>query len=198
MKISFIGAGNVARSLGALFAKGGHEVTYSSSAPEGDAIAVADAVHSGEVICLALPYAAIAGVVQQNLPALQGKIIVDITNAINIADWSSVLLGQETSGAEEVAKLATGATVVKAFNTIFADVMHTDKQVIEGQKLTAFIATDNEQAAATVSTLAKDAGFAPLHTGPLKNARYLEAMAHLNIAIALGGGGTNAGFAYLK
>ncbi len=192
MKISFIGAGNVARSLGALFAKGGHEVTYSSSAPEGDAIAVADAVHSGEVICLALPYAAIAGVVQQNLPALQGKIIVDITNAINIADWSPVLLGQETSGAEEVAK------VVKAFNTIFADVMHTDKQVIEGQKLTAFIATDNEQAAATVSTLAKDAGFAPLHTGPLKNARYLEAMAHLNIAIALGGGGTNAGFAYLK
>ena len=64
-----------------------------------------------------------------------------------------------------------------------------------GHAVTAFIAGDDAQANATVAELAASAGFAPLITGALHNARYLEAMAHLNIQIAVvGGGGTNAGF----
>jgi hypothetical protein len=40
-------------------------------------------------------------------------------------------------------------------------------------------------------------GFAPVDAGPLRSARYLEAIAHLNIQIAVGqGGGTDAAFVY--
>ena len=56
---------------------------------------------------------------------------------------------------------------------------------------------DDVAANAVVAHIAASAGFAPLITGHLGNARYLEAMAHLNIQIAVvHGGGTNAGFVY--
>ncbi len=54
-----------------------------------------------------------------------------------------------------------------------------------------------QHAAATVTALAASLGFAPLTVGGLMQARHLEAMAHLNIAIAVGCGlGTEAGFVY--
>ena len=49
---------------------------------------------------------------------------------------------------------------------------------------------------ASNAALGRATGFAPLVAGPLRLARYLEAMAHLDIAIATGGGGTNAAFLY--
>ncbi len=68
-----------------------------------------------------------------------------------------------------------------------------------GQAITAFIAGDNNEAKQTIVALARDIGYAPIDTGPLYTARYLESMAHLNIQIALGqGSGTNAAFAYLQ
>lgn len=87
--------------------------------------------------------------------------------------------------------------VIKAFNTIFADVM--DKTEWNGNKLTAFIAGDDNNAKSTVSSLAESIGYAPLDVGSLTNARYLESMAHLNIQIAVGqSGGTNAAFIYCQ
>ena len=50
----------------------------------------------------------------------------------------------------------------------------------------------------TIKKLADEIGFAGLIVGGIKNARHIEAMAHLNIAIALGGGGTDAGFSYFQ
>lgn len=75
--------------------------------------------------------------------------------------------------------------------------MKLDKQ-FDSQKLTAFIASDDLEAASTVKKLADDAGFNGFVVGGIKNARHLEAMAHLNIAVALNGGGTDAGFIYVQ
>ena len=198
MDISFVGAGNVARSLGALFSSAGHQVKYGVKNPQGDQLSVEEACVFGELVCFAIPFQAMKEVINGNRENLVGKIVVDITNAINLEDWSPLLLGEENSGAEESACLLPESKVVKAFNTIFADVMKPDKMQFEGQKVTAFIASDDEKAAVIVKQLADDAGFKGLVVGPLKNARYLEAMAHLNISIALGGGGTDAGFVYYQ
>jgi len=66
-----------------------------------------------------------------------------------------------------------------------------------GVPVTAFVAGDDAEARQQVSSLARSMGFAPIETGPLSTARYLEAMAHLNIAIAVGqSGGTDAAFLY--
>lgn len=197
MKISFIGAGNVASSLGSLFTNAGHTVKYGTLHPAGNQLTIAEAASFGEVVCFAIPFSAMNEVLTNHKEALKGKIVVDITNAINISDWSPVFLGED-SGGEQTARLLTESKVVKAFNTIFADVMKSDKQLFDGQKLTAFIASDDETAAATIKQLADEIGFDGLIVGGIKNARHLEAIAHLNIAIALGGGGTDGGFTYFQ
>ncbi|MEL7123289.1 MAG: NAD(P)-binding domain-containing protein [Bacteroidota bacterium] len=197
MKISFVGAGNVASSLGKLLTKAGHHVKYSTPHPKEEQISIADACSFGEVVCFAIPYSAMDKVLKENEKLLTDKIVVDITNSINLEDWSPLFLGED-SGGEQTARLLPKSKVVKAFNTIFADVMKTDKQLFEGQKVTAFIASDSENASATVKKLADEIGFSGLIVGGIKNARHLEAIAHLNIAIALGGGGTDAGFTYFQ
>lgn len=197
MNISFIGAGNVASSLGGLFSNAGHTVKYGTPSPNLNQLSVAEAIAFGEVVCFAIPYAAMNEVLTLNKEALKGKIVVDCTNAINIADWSPLFLGED-SGGEQTARLLPDSKVVKAFNTIFADVMKTDKQQFVGQKLTAFIASDDAEAANMIKKLADEAGFNGFVVGGIKNARHLEAMAHLNIAIALAGGGTEAGFTYFQ
>lgn len=197
MKISFVGAGNVASSLGKLFTNAGHSVIYGTPNPKENQVSILEACEFGEVVCFAIPYEAMEEVLTANKEALKNKVVVDITNAINLEDWSPLFLG-ETSGAEEAAKLLPESKVVKAFNTIFADVMSREKQQFNGQKLTAFIAADDEAAATIIKNLAEESGFDSLVVGNLKNARHLEAMAHLNISIALGGGGTDAGFVYVQ
>lgn len=197
MNISFIGAGNVARSLGNLFAKAGHEVVYSAPNPKDGQLSIQEACNLGEVVCIVIPFNAVEEVLLKNKENLKNKIIVDITNAINITNWSPLFLGED-SGGERVARLLTQSKVVKGFNTIFADVMNPQKQVFSGQKLTAFIASDDKDASELVGQLAHEAGFHSLIVGGIINSRYLEAMAHLNIAIAIGGGGTNAGFTYFQ
>lgn len=199
MKISFVGAGNVATNLGTLFAGAGHDVIYSTPNPKGEQVSIAEAIRYGEVVCFAIPYDAMNSVLTNNKEALKGKIVVDITNAINLADWSPLSLGENNSGAEEAARLIPESRVVKAFNTIFADVMKPEKQQQNGERFVAFIASDDEAAASIVKQLADGAGFnGHIVAGGLKNARYLEAIAHLNIAMALGGGGTDAGFIFVQ
>ena len=198
MKISFIGAGNVASNLGNLFSKAGHSVEYGTPNPKVAQISIKEACKKGEIVCFAIPYGAMSGVLTENKEFLKGKIVVDITNAINIQDWSPLLLGEENSGGEETSKLLQESRVVKAFNTVFADVMNPGKQEFQKQKLAVFIASDDNDAAEKVRQLAEDAGFEGLVVGALKNSRYLEAIAHLNIAIALGGGGTDAGLKYFR
>jgi predicted dinucleotide-binding enzyme len=197
MNISFIGAGKVASSLGSLFSNASHTVKYGTQNPNGNQLSVSDAISFGEVVCFAIPFSAMNEVLTANKEALKGKIVVDITNTINIADWSPLFLGED-SGGEQTARLLPDSKVVKAFNTIFADVMKPEKQQFEGQKLTAFIASDDSDTANTIKKLADDAGFNGFIVGGIKNARHLEAIANLNIAIALGGGGTDAGFTYFQ
>jgi 8-hydroxy-5-deazaflavin:NADPH oxidoreductase len=203
MKIGFIGGGSVGGSLANLLQASGHDVTVGlqdvaakRAAVTYRATPVADAVQDAEVVFVALPYDALATALPPLAKALSGKVVVDVSNPVN-ADWSPKLLGDENSAGEETQRHLPGSKVVKAFNTIFADNMRPDRLERQGQRITAFVASDDGAAAETVAGLARGAGFASLVVGPLKLARQLEAMAHLNIAIALGqGGGTNAAFVY--
>lgn len=197
MNISFVGAGNVASSLGNLFANSGHTVKYGTQNPNDGQLSISEACIFGEVVCFAIPYFAMENVLIINKESLKGKIVVDITNAINIEDWSPLFLGED-SGGEQTARLLPESKVVKAFNTIFADVMKPEKQKFDGQKLTAFIASDDTKAAETIKKLADEAGFSGFVVGGIRNARHLEAIAHLNIAVAMSGGGTDAGFTYFQ
>jgi 8-hydroxy-5-deazaflavin:NADPH oxidoreductase len=200
MKVAFIGSGSVARALGALLHGAGHEVSFSSrdgAAPAfGRAVSLDEAATQAEIVILAVPFVATREVLPALAGALAGKLVIDATNPVN-ADWSPMLLGQENSAGEEVARRLPASRVVKAFNTVFADVMRADRLAAGGRRVTCFVASDDEAATAAVVDLARSIGFAPRAVGPLSMARHLEAMAHLNIQIAVGmKGGTGAAFFY--
>jgi 8-hydroxy-5-deazaflavin:NADPH oxidoreductase len=201
MKIAILGFGNVGKHFANLFVKVGHEVVIGLRSDRNQELpypsaTCKDAVEVADLVALAIPFTACAEVLAPLAEVTKGKIVIDCTNPLN-ADWSPKLLGQENSASEEISRLLPAAYVVKAFNTIFADAMH--KPVRNGQPIAAFIAGDNDAAKQKVFALASDIGYDPIDTGSLCTARYLESMAHLNIQIAIGqGGSTNAAFVYVR
>lgn len=187
MKIGIIGAGNVGSALGGGFAKAGHEVVYglregsARALPEGArAASVRDAAQGSEVVVLATPW----GAVPEALAAagdLAGRVLVDTTNPI--APGFKLAVGHTNSGGEEVARLAQGARVVKAFNSTGFENMANPRY---GERRAAmFLAGDDPGAREVVTRLAADLGFDPVALPTLSRARDLEPLAMLWIRLAI-------------
>lgn len=202
MKIAFIGGGAVATSIAALARTAGHDTALGVRDPGTNGAAdivrtgVAQAIAGAGIVIVAVPYAAVADILPPLAEALAGRIVIDATNAV-AADWSPILTGEQSSGAEHLQRLLPESRVVKAFNTIFADTMRPDRIVRAGSRISLLVASDDTAALQTVMAFGAELGFEPVSAGPLKSARYLEAVAHLNIELALGqGGGTNVAILY--
>jgi 8-hydroxy-5-deazaflavin:NADPH oxidoreductase len=97
-------------------------------------------------------------------------------------------VGHDTSAAEEIAKEIPGAEVVKAFNTLFAQVLADGPSFAKSQTAPAFFASDSERAKDVARKLIESIGFKAIDAGGLKNARYLEPLAGLNIYFGYGAG----------
>ena len=188
MKIGIVGIGSVGGSLGTGLARRGHQVVFGSRRPESsDAKAlvlgagenaragtVADAFAFGATIVLATPWTAVRDVLAQAGP-LAGKVILDATNPFSPQPGGlGLALPWTTSGAEEVAKLAPGAHVAKAFSTMGFEVME-DPRFPEGPA-SNFLAGD-EEAKQVAATLSRDIGFEPVDLGPLAEAKLVEVIA---------------------
>lgn len=199
MNISILGNGNMAKGLAVLFAKAGHTVTLAgrnvdaTQAVAGElgvqAAPIENAAHGADIVVLAVPYDATADAVAK-AGGLAGKIVIDISNPMT-ADFSGLAIGHSTSAAEEIQKSAPEARVVKAFNTVFAQVLQNNGQAA-GRPVTVFVASDDEEARSRVVELAQSAGLDTIVTGGLATARYLEPVAALNITLGYGlGHGTD-------
>ncbi len=201
MKIALFGAGSVGSHLSRLLADAQDEVVVclrpgSTRNTSLQTATFAEGAAKASVVVVAVPFTAAIGLLSPLTELLKGKIVIDCTNPLN-DDWSPLLLGQEYSAGEAIANSLPGVHVVKAFNTIFADVMPADRHDRGGQKITAFVAGDHSESTSVVCSLAESIGFASIDVGPLRIARQLEALAHLNIQIAVRqGGGTNSAFIY--
>lgn len=186
-KIGIIGNGNVGSALARGLKRAGHE----ARAVGNDKSAIREAAAWGEVVLLAVPFGAIDDVVRNAGEALAGKVVVDVTNALDAS--MNLALGFTTSGAEELQKKLPNARVVKAFNTVFAH--HMDSGRVGDKPLTVFVAADDAAAKTTVLELARGIGFDAVDAGPLKNARLVEPLAFLNIQLGFALGlGTQIGF----
>jgi predicted dinucleotide-binding enzyme len=191
MKIAIIGKGSVGSSLcSGLSSK--HEVKFGHRDPTEP---VADAAKWGEVIILAVPHNSANDAIEAIRPYADGKTVIDVINAIG----PNMELGISctTSSAEETQKKLPKAHVVKAFNTVFAQNQSIGK--IGNEQLTAFIAGDDLKAKQTAAQLTRDIGFDSVDCGPLKAARYLEAMGIMIINLAFNYGmGTKIGYKLVK
>jgi 8-hydroxy-5-deazaflavin:NADPH oxidoreductase len=209
MKIAILGTGSVGSSLGKLLHSRGHKIVFGSRTPKAnlesklwqnvDVRSVLEAIAESEIVFIATPWAnEVTLDMLRNVNSFGSKVIVDCTNPL-APDYMSNLIGHTTSSAEIIAQLVAPAPVVKAFNTIFADIMAADKQSFNGVRSTGFYCGDDASAKAIVKNLIADCGFDPVDAGALKNSRYLEPMAQLNIQIAFGiGGGTDVAFRYMR
>ena len=186
MKVTIIGAGNMARGIGTRVLAGGNDLELvARNAAAAAALAdelggtVGDAV-SGEAVVLAVPYAAVADVVGEHGGALRGKIIVDISNPVDWATFDGLVTPSDSSAAEEIAKLLPeGTPVVKAFNTNFAATLSAGE--VAGQPLDVLLAGDDADAKETVASFVEAGGLRPLDVGPLRRARQLEQLGFLHI-----------------
>lgn len=197
MKITVIGAGNMGSAFVKQLSRAGHQVSVSArhldkaqalaAANAGvRAVAISEAATSADVFILATGYGDAVNALQ-SVGDLTGKVVIDITNPLT-ADYMGLTLGYSTSAAEEIAKALPGASVVKAFNTVLAQVLAEGADFGQGQTVPVFIAGDDERAKATTKALAESIGFTTVDAGSLKNARYLEPLAGLNIYLAYGAG----------
>ena len=129
---------------------------------------------------------------------LSGKVVIDITNPLT-ADYMGLTIGHNTSAAEEIAKAFPEAQLVKAFNTLFAQVLADGPAFANGQRGSVFVASDSERAKQTAMALAESLGFTTVDAGGLTNARYLEPLAGLNIYLGYGAGlGTSIAPAWIS
>ncbi len=197
MNITVIGTGNMGSAFVKQLSRAGHKVVVAardldkaeavaSANPGSTAKPLAAAAEQAEVIVLATGYA--DGVVAlKSVGDVHGKVVIDITNPLT-ADYMGLTIGHTTSAAEEIAKAVPEAKVVKAFNTVFAQVLAEGADFGNGHRVPVYFAGDDAAAKSTVSNLIENIGFAPVDAGPLKNARYLEPVAGLNIYFGYGAG----------
>jgi 8-hydroxy-5-deazaflavin:NADPH oxidoreductase len=190
--ISIIGAGGMAAAIGGLAARAGHTVevitrdaakarTLAEQVGAGATTGTFGAAPAGDIIILAVPYAAVLDVVKQYGDELAGKLLVDITNPIN-SDFTAFVTPEDSFGAREIAKAAPAdADVVKAFNTQFSHVLAAGP--VEGHPLDVFLAGDDAQAKAHVSMFIESLGLRPMDTGQLPMARTLEHLALLSLGL---------------
>jgi hypothetical protein len=196
MRVMVIGTGNMGRAIGHRIVAGGNSLTLVSRHLEGaqelaeelrgraeggaavEVSGLGEGLHD-EVVIPAVYYPVTLEVVRGLGEALDGRILVDISNPVN-ETFDGLATAPGTSAAEELAAVAPeGARVVKAFNTTFAGTLVEGK--VAGQALDVFLAGDDEGAKETVAQLVRDGGLRAIDSGPLERARQLESLGFLHM-----------------
>lgn len=198
MNVTIIGAGNMGRGIGTRVAAGGHSVTFVDSDPEtakktavdvkaaaknGAKVSTASLgnVELGDVVVFAVWYGTNIEIAKQLGDKLVGKVVVDIANPLN-ETYDGLATSPDSSSAEDLAKaIASGAKVVKAFNTTYASTLLAGQ--VDGKPLDVFIAGDDGDAKSKVAQLAIDGGLRPIDIGSLSHSRQIEGMQLLHIMI---------------
>ena len=186
MRIAIMGAGNVGGGLASGLAQAGHEIVFGVRDPRSDKTQAAlnavsgstattpgEAALAAEVVIFALRWDAVPQTASE-LPDMDGRVVIDAMNRFS---------GDPTrSTAQDLADLLRGAKVVKAFNTTGFENMSTATG--RHQKAAMFIAGDHPEANAVAASLAADLGFQPEDVGALTNAKPLEEMVKVWLALA--------------
>jgi predicted dinucleotide-binding enzyme len=119
MDVTVIGSGNIGGTLGTAFARAGHDVTFGVRAPltarpEGapddvEVTDVAGALARADVIVLALPGPAVAGLVREHSAVLDGRLVIDAANNMG---------GRPANSHDVITTAVPGVRYARAFNTL--------------------------------------------------------------------------------
>ena len=175
--VSIIGTGNMGQAIAAIAAKGGHSVELIGSADGARPV-------TGDVVVLAVPYPAVAGILADRRDSLAGKVVVDITNPLDFATFDSLVVPADSSAAAEIAAALPDSRVLKAFNTTFAATLAAG--IVGSLSTTVLIAGDDSDAKSLLAGIVSAGGLRAVDAGSLRRARELEALGFLQLALAAG------------
>lgn len=184
LKIGIIGAGFIARAVGQLAVKNGHEVMLSNSrgpqtlgstrASVGCKVGtVAEAQKFGDIVIVAIPLSAYRSIPAE---ALVGKIVLDANNYYPGRDGVIAELERHSiTTSELLAKHLQGARVVKAFNSILARDIEKDARPSGSPERRALpIAGDDVEAKRIATAFHDRIGFDVVDAGVLSEGRRFE------------------------
>ncbi|HWC16241.1 MAG TPA: NAD(P)-binding domain-containing protein [Terriglobales bacterium] len=201
MRIGILGSGLMGAKLGTIFARAGHEVVFSyarsndklkrlarEAAGNARAGTPAEAAQTAQALLLAVHWSRLDDVFKQ-AGDLSGKVILTCSLPMDAED-SKLIIGTNTSGAEELAKKVPSAHVVAAFQTVPSEVLFG---IFEARRKknrpTLVYCGDHRRSKDVAAELIRDVGFEPLDAGPLRIARYTEPFALLVAQLAYQGDG---------
>ena len=179
--VGIIGAGRLGQAMARTALRAGRRVVIANSrGPEslasvvsalGDGVSAGtvDEAASAGIVVLAVPWDRVPEAVQGL--DWNGQVVIDATN-----DWAADDLQGRTSS-ELVADLVPGARVVKAGNTLGADVLGSDPHEAGGDRV-MFVSGDDADAKAHVVALFQDAGFAAIDLGDLATGGAMQEIHH--------------------
>jgi len=180
--------------LGTLFARAGHDVTFSYARTEQKLKRLArqaeasygsprEAVQGADAVVLAVHWLRFDDVLAQ-AGDLAGRVV--ITTSLGMSeDNTELVVAHTTSAAEELAKKAPGARVVAAFNTIPSEVLFGVYENRRKRTRPGLVyCGDDAGAKRAAARLIRDVGFDPVDAGPLRMARYAEPFALLVAQLA--------------
>lgn len=193
MRIAVLGTGTVGRTLAGKLVEAGHHVTMGSrsatnaaalewaagAGPHAKAATFFDAAADGEVVINATPGAVSLEVLAAaSTKNLDGKVLIDVANPLDHTAGfpPSLSISNTDSLAETIQRSFPTARVVKALNTMRADVMVAPDRLAGGDH-DVFMAGDDAEAKEVVAGLLREFGWRPEHIrdlGALEAARGME------------------------
>jgi predicted dinucleotide-binding enzyme len=180
-RVGIVGAGRLGQAMARTARRAGRDVVIANSrGPEslgsvvsalGEGVSAATVAEAAaaDIVVIAVPWDRVSEAVQGL--NWNSQIVIDATN-----DWAADDLQGRTSS-ELVADLVAGARVVKAANTLGADVLGSDPHEAGGQRV-IFISGDDAGAKAEVVALFQDAGFAAIDLGDLATGGAMQEIHH--------------------
>ena len=174
--LSIIGTGNMGQAIAAIAGRGGHTVELLGRDDLDREL--------GDVVVLALPYAAVAEVIAAQRAKLAGKVVVDITNPVNFETFDGLTVDTDGSATAEIAAALPDSKVLKAFNTNFAGTLAAG--TVGDLSTTVLIAGDDADAKSLLTGIVTSGGLKAVDAGSLSRARELEALGFLQITLAAG------------
>jgi predicted dinucleotide-binding enzyme len=173
--VTVIGTGNMGQAIASLVTKGGNRLEVIGEQDTDQGV-------TGDVVVLAVPYAALSDVIAARGGSLAGKVVVDITNPVNFETFDSLVVPADSSAAAELAAALPQSHVLKAFNTTFAGTLTAG--TVGPLTTTVQIAGDDADAKSLLAGVVTAAGLKAIDAGPLSRARELEAFGFLQISLA--------------
>lgn len=174
-QVTIFGKGNMGQAIAGQFEKAGHTVNFVTAEESVKEI--------GNIIILAVPYAALDSITVAYKEILAGKIVIDITNPVNFDTFDDLVVPADSSAAALLQEKLPQSYVVKGFNTTFGATLASGKVANQSQT-TVLLASDHEEAKQAIAQSLATSDLAVKDAGSLKRARELEAMGFLQISLA--------------